>query len=151
MSDKTADYVRQTVDLVHQIETRFLELGARLYTIRTKELWRELHESYPEFLLSIGVTQSMASILYSIHKHYIVDGGKSPKTLEGIGYSNLYEAIPLIESDGIDAAVVKASTLTRDEIKDEVREEKHGEHRHVVGKERWGSCEKCGKLVRVDG
>ena len=69
--------------------------------------------------------------------------------LTGIGYSNLYKAIPLIEERGIDKTVAAAETLSRDEIEDEVREKKHGNHKHKVGAERWGTCEKCGKFVRV--
>jgi hypothetical protein len=145
-----SEYVRQTIDLVSQIETRFLELGKRLYTIRTKELWREMHESYTDFLEEARISPSMASMLYSIHRNYIVDGHQKMESLTGIGYSNLYEAIPLIERDGVATAIVKAETLSRSEIKDEVREEKHGNHRHKVGIERWGTCETCGKFIRID-
>lgn len=143
-----ANFIRETIDLVKQIETRFLELGARLYRIREEKLWADTYDSYQEFLDTAHINPGHASILASIHKHYIVDGGKKQETLAGIGYSNLYEAIPLIEAEGVDSAVVKASTLTRAEIKDEVRDQKHGEHDHVVGEERWGMC-KCGKFVRV--
>lgn len=145
-----SQYVRETIDLVKQIETRFLELGARLFTIREQELWRDMYDSYAEFLDAAHINQGHASILASIHKHYVVDGGVKRSELAGAGYSNLYEAIPLIERDGIDNAVVKAQTLTRAEIKDEVREQKHGEHEHIIGTERWGVCEKCGKFLRVD-
>lgn len=143
------DYVRNTIDLVKQIETRFLELAARLYKIRSQELWKDDYESYQEFLDTSRISPSQASMLYSIHKNYIVEGGLDRKRLVGVGYSNLYEAIPFIEKDGAEMALVKAETLTRDEIKDEVREDKHGGHRHKTGAERWGSCEKCGKFVRV--
>lgn len=143
------EYVRQTIDLVKQIETRFLELGARLYIIRERELWRDSYDSYQHFLDTAKINPGHASILASIHKHYVVEGKKQHSTLAGIGYSNLYEAIPLIERDGIDAAVIKAETLTRSEIKDEVREQKHGDHEHTVGKDRWGNCEKCGKFIKL--
>lgn len=143
------EYVRQTIDLVKQIETRFLELGARLYRIREKKLWSDSYDSYFDFLDAAQINQSLASRLYAIHKYYVVEGGKKMETLDGIGYSNLYTAIPLIEERGIDAAVIAADTLTRGEIEDEVRDEKHGDHRHKVGVDRWGNCEKCGKFIRV--
>lgn len=147
---KPTDYVRETIDLVKQIETRFLELGARLYRIKEEKLWLNTYDSYQEFLDTAHINPGHASILASIHKHYVVDGGKKQETLAGIGYSNLYEAIPLIEAEGVDSAVVKASTLTRAEIKDEVRDEKHGEHKHEVGVDRWGICTVCSKFIRVN-
>lgn len=146
---RATDFVRDTIDLVKQIETRFLELGARLYRIKEEKLWEGSYDSYSEFLDSAQINHGHASILASIHKHYIIDGGKKQETLAGIGYSNLYEAIPLIEKDGVDTAIVKASTLTRSEIKDEVRDVEHGEHDHIVGDERWGVCKHCGKFVKV--
>lgn len=146
-----AQYVRDTVDLVKQIETRFLELGARLYAIHTKELWKATYDSYQEFLDVCRVNPSMDSILRKIHRHYIVEGGKKMETLAGIGYSNLYEAIPLIEKRGVDGAIIAADTLTRADIKDTVRDQKHGRHEHEVGTARWGMCDKCGKFVRIDG
>ncbi len=144
-----ANFLRETIDLVKQIETRFLELGARLFNIRDKQLWSETYDSYEDFLDTAHISHSNASILASIHRHYVVEG-KIPQTkLAGIGYSNLYEAIPLIEKEGIKSAMAKAETLTRAEIKDEVRDKKHGVHHHVLGNERWAACEKCGKFVKI--
>lgn len=145
---KPTEYVRETIDLVKQIETRFLELGARLYKIREEKLWITGYDSYQEFLDTAHINPGHASILASIHKHYVVEGKQKREALAGIGYSNLYEAIPLIESEGIASAVAKAETLTRSEIKDEVRDQKHGVHVHNIGEERWGVCE-CGKFIRV--
>lgn len=149
MKEKPAEYIRETIDLVKQIETRFLELGARLFHIREKRLWEGTYDSYQEFLDAAHINPGHASILAKIHQYYIVDGGKKQETLAGIGYSNLYEAIPLIEKEGIDSAVIKAETLTRAEIKDEVRDQKHGDHTHELGEERFGICTKCGKFFRV--
>ena len=150
MKPAQIDYVRETLDLVKSIETRFLELGARLYRIREEQLWVNEYDSFQEFLDTAHINPSMASILTKIHKVYIVDGGKEQATLAGIGYSNLYEAIPLIEKDGIDGAIVKADTLTRSEIIEEKREEKYGEHTHIAKPgELWGVCESCGKFIKI--
>ena len=145
-----SEFVRQTIDLVKQIETRFLELGARLFKIKKENLWADTYDSYQEFLDAAHINPGHASILASIHKHYVIEGGLDREDLAGIGYSNLYEAIPLIERDGIKKAVVKAETLTRSEIKDEVRDQKHGEHKHILGTTRWGMCEVCGKFIRTE-
>lgn len=139
-----ANFLRDTIDLVKQIETRFLELGARLYRIKTDELWSGGYESFQEFLDTARINPGHASILVSIHKHYIVDGGVPQKELAGVGYSNLYEAIPLIERDGIEKAVRIAQTLTRAEIKQEVREEEHPNCTHG---ETITICAACHKRV----
>ena len=143
------NFIRETIDLVRSIETRFLELGARLFKIREEKLWGDTYDSYSEFLDAAKINHGHASILASIHKAYVIDGNINQEKLAGIGYSNLYEAIPLIERDGIKNAVVKADTLTRSEIKDEVRDQKHGEHTHTTGVDRWGVCTKCNKFIRV--
>lgn len=138
-------YLRETIDLVRSIETRFLELGSRLFAIKDKALWKSTYDSYPEFLDAAKINPGHASILTQIHKHYVVDGKVSQGKLAGIGYSNLYEAIPLIERDGIDKAVTIASTLTRSEIKQEVREEEHPDCVHA---ETVTICSKCHKRTK---
>lgn len=143
------EYLRETIDLTKAIETRFLELGKRLYKIREEKLWLDTYDSYTEFLDAAHINPTHASMLASIHRSYVVEGGKTFAELAKTGFSNLYAAIPLIERDGIDTAVIKAETLTRSEIKDEVREQKHGEHIHEIGEERWGACKICAKFERV--
>jgi hypothetical protein len=146
---KPTEYVRETIDLVKQIETRFLELGARLYKIREEKLYLDSYSSFQEFLDAAGIHAGNASKLAKIHKVYVIDGGRSSQELAGIGYSNLYEAIPLIERDGFDATVIKAETLTRSEIIDEVKDQTHGVHTHTPKDDiRYAVCE-CGKFIRV--
>lgn len=126
-----ADFLRDTVDLIKQIETRFLELGARLYNIREKKLWLEGgYDTYEDFLDTAKMSYGNASILASVHKHYVVDKNLSFQQLTGVGYSNLYEAIPLLQSESPDKVVEIARTLTRSEIKQEVRDHKHPDCDH---------------------
>lgn len=146
-----SEYLRECVDLVRQIETRFLELGARLFNIREKKLWQGTYDSYAEFLEAARISESQASIFANIHKHYVLEGGVPEERLALIGYSNLHTAMPLIEKEGIESAVVKAQTLTRSEIKDEVREMVHGEHVHTLGEALYSFCTLCNKLVRLEG
>lgn len=138
------NFLRDTVDLVRQIETRFLELGARLFQIRERNLWKDTYESFQEFLDSAKVSKGNASMLAAIHKAYVVDGGVSHDKLAQVGYSNLYEAIHLIEKDGVHQAVEKARLLTRAELKEEVRERDHGECAH---EETVKICSTCHKRV----
>ena len=125
MKLKPADYLRETIDVVNQIETRFFELGKRLHKISFKELWQGQYDSFYEFLIEAKINPSMATRLVKIHEIYVVQGKQNPKRLAAIGYSNLYEGIPLIERDGVEATVVRAETLSRSEIIDEVKEEKY--------------------------
>lgn len=144
------EYLRSTRDLVTAIQTRFLELGARLYKIHEEKLWEGSFDSYTDFLESARISESQASIFANIHKHYVLEGGIEEQRLAQIGYSNLHASLPLIEKEGIESAVVKAQTLTRSEINDEVRESKHGIHEHVPKDEkRFAFCQ-CGKLFQVN-
>lgn len=138
----STNFLRDTVDLVRQIETRFLELGARLFQIRQNEIWKGTHDSFQEFLDSAKISKGNASMLAAIHKAYVVDGGVSHERLSKVGYSNLYAAIPLIEAEGIDNTVEKARLLTRDEIKQEVREEAHPDCKHPEFIEICTTCHK---------
>lgn len=144
------NFIQETKQLVKNIETHFFELGARLYKIKEEKMWEGAYDNYTEFLDDAKINPSLASMLTAIHTKYVIENNIPQKTLVGIGYSNLYEAIPLIESDGIEGTMAKVRTLTRSEIKDEVREEKHGEHNHELGTERWGMCKVCNKFVRLD-
>ena len=146
---KPTDFVRETIDLVKQIETRFLELGSRLYKIREEKLYLDTYDTFPDFLNAAGIKAGNASKLAQIHRVYIAEGGHKMEDLAGIGYSNLYEAIPLIERDGLDKVIVKAETLSRSEIIDEVKEQKHGVHDHAPKDDvRFAVCE-CGKFIKV--
>ena len=139
-----ATFLRETIDLVRQIETRFLELGARLFQIQTKELWKDSYETYNDFLETAKISPGNASMLAAVHKTYHLEGGVSHAKLSKTGYSNLYAAIPLIEKDGVEKAVEKAQLLTRGELKEEVRERKHGvcKHEEVIK-----ICAHCHKRV----
>lgn len=139
-----ANFLRNTVDLVKQIETRFLELGARLFQIRERRFWESAYDSFEDFLEAAKISAGNASMLAAIHKTYVVDGGVSMERLASVGYSNLYAAIPLIERDGVDKAVEKARLLTRAELREEVREEKHGECAHA---ETIHICSTCHKRI----
>ena len=143
-----ANYLRETIDLTKQIETRFMELASRLYKIKEERLYEGSYDSFYEFLDVAKINPGQASKLMSIYRVFVEIGQQSQETLAQIGYSNLYEAIPLVETQGVATVLAKAQTLTRSEIKDEVREFKHGEHTHEVGEERFGVC-KCGKIIRI--
>ena len=138
-----SEYLRQTKELVTSIQTRFLELGARLFKIHEEKLWKGEYDSYPEFLESARISESQASIFANIHKYYVLEGGVKEERLAQIGYSSLHAALPLIERDGIEMAVVKASTLTRQEIVRDVRDpDDVCQHTKVIK-----ICAECNKRI----
>lgn len=144
-----AKFLRDTIDVVSQIESRFIELGKRLYKIKEDKMWEATYESYAEFLGDAKITPGHASILTTIYKAYVIDKGVSEDALYGVGYSNLYEAIPLIEGKGVDFALGNARELTRGEIKDAAREHVHGACNHKDKEyEVFHKCQ-CGKFYRV--
>lgn len=141
---ESTNFLSETISLVHQIESRFMELGARLYKVRNEKLWQEKYADYEEFLEIAGISPSVASILVKVYETYILVGGMTQQKLEGVAYSKLYEAIPLLGKEDIETVVAKATLLTRSEIKDEVREEKHGECAH---EEHIMICADCKKRI----
>lgn len=145
----TQDFCRDTIELVKSIETRFLELGARLYKISEEKLWEGGYDSFNDFLQNANVNKGTASKLVNIYRSYVIDGGVTVEQLAGVPYTNLYQAIPLIGKEGAEHAAALAETLTKEEIKEELREQKFGVHQHAaVGDERWGVCT-CGKFVKL--
>lgn len=146
---KNAVFLRETVDLVKEIETRFLELAARLYTIQTEKLWEGQHDSFMDFTDDAGLQRPFVSKLLAIHNIYVLEHRVALTQLSKVGYQKLYEALPLLQTDDAKTVINKAYTLTLVELREEVREDRHGEHKHVVGTERWGTCKKCGKFVKL--
>lgn len=125
-----ANYLRETIDLVKQIETRFLELGARLYKVHQEKLWSGEYDSFMEFVDAAGLARPFATQLWTIHRIYVVENKVAPAQLIKAGYAKLWDAIPLLESSNAKTVVTKAVSLTKSELREEVREEKHGECKH---------------------
>lgn len=143
-SEQGSIFLRETISLVKDIETRFIELAARIHRIKNSGIWKYKYESYEDFLLETKLSPGTASKLASVYETYIVQGGLDVKQLAGVPYSSLYTAIPLIGEHGVESTVAKVKTLTRSELADEVREDEHGvclhEHTMVV-------CVDCHKRV----
>ncbi len=66
-----ASYVRETIHLVKSIETRFLELGARLYKIRTDELWPDSYGSYYQLCAGWVIVIFTKSSVYFIFSEQV--------------------------------------------------------------------------------
>jgi hypothetical protein len=142
---KPSEFLRETVYLVRNIETQFIELAMRLSKIRGQHMWKSGgYESFDEYLESAKISKGNASKLISVYENYLLPGKLEPKQLDGASYTTLYEAIPLIEEHGVTKVVEMVRTLTRSEIQDEIREDKHGVCRH---EETIHICASCRKRV----
>jgi len=139
-----ANYLRETVDLVKQIDTRALELGARLYRIKEERMWEDEHDSFMEFVDTTGLKRSFVSMLTTVHRVYVVDHGVQVPELAQAGYSKLYDAMPLLDDEDAKTVVNKAKMLSLSEIREEVRDEKHPECSH---EETVRICSACHKRV----
>lgn len=119
-------FLKETKGLVKYIETRFLALADRLYQIQERELWKGEYDSFGDFVDEAGLQRPFASKLIAIHKNYVIDAGIASTQLSDAGYQKLYDAIPLIEKEGVKQVVTMARTLSLSELRENIREERHG-------------------------
>lgn len=92
-----------------------------LHHIKQQELWKESHESFGQYVESeCHISQSFAAKLVKIYDHYVVAGGVSEQTLEGVDSERLYMALDLPGTTH--EQVEKARLLTRRELKAELHE-----------------------------
>lgn len=126
------------------VRQRIAEGMEYLYIIQADKLWDNgQYSSFGEYVeQGLGISEGMASKLIKTYKHYILNGSLSQRNLEGVDAEKAYLAISLPGTP--EEQLIKAETLTRREIKEQLVEETHGPHEHILGPERWGKCTVCG-------
>ena len=137
-------FLRETASLYKDISNRYFELAARLSHIRGQHLWKNGYESFSDYLDDTKISQATASKLIQVYESYILPGHFTPMQLDGTPYSSLYEAIPLLKQHNPQEVVEMAKRLTRDEIKSEVKDDKHPDCEHV---QTIVICVKCHRRV----
>lgn len=138
------EFLRETAGLYRYIGTRYIELAARLSRIRGQHLWKNGYESFADYLDEAKITQGTASKLIQVYESFVLPGNFTPQQLEGAPYTSLYEAIPLLKEHKPHEVVEMAKKLTREEIKSEVKDEKHPDCKH---EETIVICVKCHRRV----
>ena len=89
----------------------------RLYKVHESNAWEGVCSSWSEYVESeLGISQSFASKLLSVNKHYLIDGGLSPENIAGIDYEKLNMARTLPGS--VEEQTSMARTLSRKELKE---------------------------------
>lgn len=142
----TTSYCYETKKFVEQIEQSFIVLAERLYKIYHENLWQGEWESWDEFVSECKMSKGTASKLISVYGTYVLAYGMKNEELAPAGWSGLYELLPTVSSaETAQDAVMKASTLRREEIREEVREHKHGKCDHANEVEvHFHQCRTCG-------
>lgn len=142
----TVSYCYETKKFVEQIEQSFIILAERLYNIYHKNLWQGEWESWDEFVSECKMSKGTASKLISVYGTYVLTYGMKHEQLAPAGWSGLYELLPTVSNtESAQDAVVKATTLRREEIREEVREHKHGKCDHPDEAEvHFYQCRNCG-------
>jgi hypothetical protein len=144
-SDVQTTFIKKTLELRDHIEGAFLELGSRLMKIRNEKMWAGEYESFGEFLEEMRISEATASKMIAVYSTYVVTHKMDITQLAKAGWSNLYSAIPLLESKKytIDEVLERAITWRRVDIQNEVREESIGEHRHDWNEYHFKICSIC--------
>lgn len=126
----------------------FLEGAALLYVISEQNLTDGAYTSFNEYVQdACQISPSFASKLITIYKRYIVEGQLKPKELEGTDVEKLYNALQLPGSFAEKA--VKAQTLTRQEIQDEIHSSPDGDCSHKVLIPYY-KCKACSRFIDVN-
>lgn len=96
-----------------------LQGAALLSTISKDKLWENDYTSFGEYVeQECQISQGYASKLITAYEHYVVQGGLSHAKLSATDPEKLYLAIKLIGTP--EEQAVKAETLTRTELKQEI-------------------------------
>ena len=144
------DFCNNTLQLKKTIESSFLVLGERLAKIRSERLWESNWDSWAEYLMEMKVTESTASRLISVYDKYVIEYKISEEKLANVGWSNLYEMIPLLKDKGsADEMIDKTSLMRKEDIREEIRSARHEAHEHEWTDLHLRICKKCGKKERV--
>ena len=104
------------------IKSNFLKIGKVLIEIRDKELFKESYNSFTQYLISTDFkfTRDMAYKLMDVYKEF----GEDNKKIEGLGITKLVELTNVKDKEVREELIEKAQTLTRDELREEVKKVK---------------------------
>lgn len=147
---KPIKYCEEAIKIKRNLEAGFLTLAEMLYYIKKDELYNGKWESFASYLAEMDVKESQASKYISVYKSWILEAGVSPLKLQEIGVDKAYTALPLLK-EGKDQAVKKASTLKREELRDEIYESRNGqtcEHKNLT--KGYARCNDCGRFFKVE-
>lgn len=110
-----------------------LELAYLLYTIRENDLFLRHHTSFSAYLEDdVKISEGFATKLISVYATFLENNTVDRKRIEGVDIEKLYLARRLEGS--VEERLVKAETLTRSELKQElaIKDDKECQHLQTV-------------------
>lgn len=142
------DLLKQASECFKSARTNVIEGMFLLAEIEQKELYKGKYETIFKYAEEeCDLAKGTVSKYLAIVKGYTL-GGVSQRNLEGVDTEKLYLSLSL--EGTAEEKLAQAKTLSRDEIKENIREDKHGVCSHE-GKpfEVFHKCE-CGKFYKVN-
>lgn len=117
----------QTKEAFANVRSSVVVAMQKLHQVQEQEAWKEVSGSFSEYVESeLGISQSFASKLLTVNRHYLIEAGYSPENITGIDYECLYLAA---KTEGTpEQQLAKAQTLSRRELKEERNDEQPHEH-----------------------
>lgn len=122
-------FCMETLELKLTLEKDFVELGRRLFKIKSDGLWQGGWESWPEYLQEIKLKDSTASRLIRIYEQFVLQCGFAPAQIaKAGGWTVLAETLPMIKSreDAVYWFEVASGMRNRTDLRRTLHEEKHG-------------------------
>lgn len=116
MELSTQTLLQETKEAFANVRGSVVVAMQRLYKVHESNAWEGVCSSWSEYVESeLGISQSFASKLLSVNKHYLIDGGLSPENIAGIDYEklNMVRSLP----GTLDEQLSMARTLSRTELK----------------------------------
>lgn len=110
MTPSLTDVVEQTRNLLGAVRQSLIKVASNLYYLREND-----NRPWAEVCEDLDISQGFSSKLLTIHKHFILEGGMDPTSLEGVDYEKLYLASKTEGSP--EEQLARAQTLTRGELK----------------------------------
>lgn len=116
------DFLQEAAKCFGTVRQNLIEGAALLHKIFTEKLYEAKYDSFEEYIEEeCQIKPSFASKLIAVHGYWVVESKLSQRKLIGTDIEKLYLARKL-EGDP-EYNLVKAQTLSRDDLKAELREE----------------------------
>lgn len=121
--------LEQTKQAFQNVRGSFVEAMIKLYQVKESGQWQSVASSWSEYVESeLQISQSVASKLLAVHRHYLIEGGVSHAKLASVDVEKLYMASRLEGS--VDEQLAKAQTLPRRDLRLELNDEEDEPHTH---------------------
>lgn len=122
------EYCQEAIKRKDHIESQYWILAEMLYRIKNESRYLSGWESWNEYCMEFGMSQSSIDRLVKVHQVFRVDADISVKELKEVkGWAILSEALPAIHNSK-DARkwLEKSKVLTLKDMRDEVKESRTG-------------------------